>query len=366
MSHTVFLTGFPGFIATRLLRRLALDDYGFILLVQPGLLQLAQSQVSQLAQDAGRSVSDFELIEGDITKPNLGIATPDLKNIASRAEVIFHLAALYDLATAREFALDVNLGGTRNVTQFARQLRKLRQFHYISTCYVAGKRKGLILETELQHDAGFRNFYEESKYLAELEVEALKGELPITIHRPAVVVGDSITGETAKYDGVYYLIHYLLRWPRVLSLLNIGNDQVSLNLVPVDFVVDALAALALDENAVGKTLQIADPHPLTTRELFDAISCSIVGRPSKVVVPARVVEFTLMLPPSPKITGLPHHAVPYFFLRQTYDTSQARTLLDNHEIHCPPFTTYVDKIVAYAAGHPVLSELRSLDRSLAS
>jgi thioester reductase-like protein len=71
----------------------------------------------------------------------------------------------------------------------------------------------LIREDELQHDAGFRNHYEESKYLAELSVERLKAELPVTIHRPAVVVGDSQTGETAKYDGIYYLIHYLRRWP---------------------------------------------------------------------------------------------------------------------------------------------------------
>jgi thioester reductase-like protein len=365
MSHTLFLTGFPGFIATRLLRRLALDDYRFILLVQPGLLDLANTQITDIARETGRSPEDFELVQGDITKPNLDIAAADLESIASRAEVIFHLAALYDLAIKRELALEVNLGGTRNLTQFARLLPKLRQFHHVSTCYVAGKRSGLIFETELQHDAGFRNYYEESKYLAELEVEALKAELPITIHRPAVVCGDSMTGETAKYDGVYYLIHYLLRWPRVLSLLNIGNDQVSLNLVPVDFVVDAFAALAMDENAVGKTLQIADQNPLTTRELFDAISRSIVGRPSKVVVPARIVEFTLMLPPSPKITGLPHHGVPYFFLKQTYDSTQSRMLLDTHKIRCPPFTSYVDKIVAYAAGHPVLSELQALDRSLA-
>ena len=72
------------------------------------------------------------------------------------------------------------------------------------------------------------------------------------------------TGETAKYDGIYYLIHYLLRMPRFVSLLNIGNRKVSLNLVPVDFVVEAMIALAQDDQAVGKTLQLADPQPLTT------------------------------------------------------------------------------------------------------
>ena len=81
----------------------------------------------------------------------------------------------------------------------------LRRYNYVSTCYVAGKRKGEIRENELEHDAGFRNFYEETKYLAEIEVERLKSEFPVTIFRPSVVVGDSETGETAKYDGIYYL-----------------------------------------------------------------------------------------------------------------------------------------------------------------
>jgi thioester reductase-like protein len=224
----------------------------------------------------------------------------------------------------------------------------------VSTCYVAGKREGRILETDLRHQAGFRNFYEESKYLAELEVEALKSDVPVTIHRPAVVCGDSQTGETVKYDGVYYLIHYLLRWPGILSLLNIGNHDVCLNLVPVDFVVKALAALAYDSSAVGKTVQLADPRPLTTNQLFNAIAKSINGSRSRVTVQQSLVQFFLMLPPSPKITGLPHHAVPYFFVKQTYDSTQAQALLAPHGIYCPPFVSYVDRIVEYARQHPSL------------
>src|SRR6185503_1457190 len=91
--------------------------------------------------------------------------------------------AIYDLAVARDLALRVNPGGTRNVLELVRSMPHLRHFHHVSTCYVAGKREGVILESELRHDAGYRNFYEESKYLAELEVEAAKNELPITIHR---------------------------------------------------------------------------------------------------------------------------------------------------------------------------------------
>jgi thioester reductase-like protein len=265
---------------------------------------------------------------------------------------------MYDLAVAHDPALRVNLDGTRKVNAFARSLRSLRHYHYVSTCYVAGKREGRILETELQHDAGFRNYYEETKYLAELEVESLKGELPVTIHRPAVVCGDARTGETAKYDGIYYLIHYLLKWPAGLSAFNIGNSEVALNLVPVDFVVEAMAILARDELCVGKTLQLADPNPLTTRELFNTIARVIAGREALLTLPAALVQTSLMLPLAPKLTGLPHSAVPYFFLKQTYDAAQARELLAPHGVSCPPFNSYVEKIVDYAKRHPVLSTAR--------
>lgn len=351
-SDTFFITGFPGFIAGRLLQRLAIKDAKFLLLVQPAMTDRARQELQELANQTGRSSKDFAILPGDISSPDLALSNEHLAMARSDTTRIFHLAAIYDLAVARELAQRVNVAGARNMNQFARSMRQLRHYHHVSTCYVAGKREGAILETELQHDAGFRNFYEESKYLSELEVESLKGELPITIHRPAVVCGDSKTGETAKYDGIYYLINYLLRWPGGLSLLNIGNHVVSLNLVPVDFVVDAMSALAMDDAAIGKTLQLADPNPLTTHQLFNAIAKSINGGRSRITVPPSWVQFLLMLPPSPRITGLPHHAVPYFFVKQTYDSTQAQQLLAPGGIRCPPFTSYVDTIVNYTANHP--------------
>ena len=353
-NETFFITGFPGFIAGRLLKRLAAQGARLILLVQPALVDKARSKIDALARAVGSSTEQFSIVEGDISQPNLGLATEDLAMTRASATRVFHLAAIYDLAVSRDLALRINVEGTRNVNAFVRGLPHLRHYHHVSTCYVAGKREGRIFETELTHNAGFRNFYEESKYLAELEVEALKSELPVTIHRPAVVCGDSRTGETAKYDGVYFLIHYLLKWPSGLSLLNIGNHEVSLNLVPIDFVVEAMAALAFDDAAIGKTVQLADPMPLTTNQLFNAIATSIGDRRSKITVPRSWVYFFLMLPPSPRITGLPHHAVPYFFVKQTYESIEAQNLLVPHNIRCPPFKSYVDTIVDYAAKHPTL------------
>ncbi len=352
-DETVFLTGFPGFIAGRLLKRLAQEDASFLLLVQPQLLERAHRELEPLANQTGKPLSDFRILEGDITQTNLGLSHTDLQLARSEASTVFHLAAIYDLAVARETAMKVNVDGTRNVNEFSRTTRNLRRYNYISTCYVAGKRSGPIRETELRHTAGFRNFYEESKYLAEVDVDALKSEMPITIHRPSVVCGDSVTGETAKYDGVYYLIHYLRKWPGLLRLLNIGNHKVTLNLVPVDFVVEAMVTLAKDERAVGKTFQLADPNPLTTHELFDTIARCLISKGSLVTVPASLVEPGLMLPFSPRISGLPHHGVPYFFLKQTYDTTQARELLEPRGVRCPPFPSYARTIVDYVNSHPL-------------
>src|SRR6266550_2440489 len=350
-EETIFLTGFPGFIAGRLLRRPAKEGGRFLSLVQPAFAERAQRELVSVAEHARRSTSDFALLPGDITEPELGMSAADLERARSESTILFHLAALYDLTVARDLGLHVNVNGTRNVNNFARSLPALRNYHYVSTCYVAGKRTGRILEIELGHAAGFRNYYEETKYLAELEVDALKSELPVTIHRPSVVCGDSHSGETAKYDGIYYLIRYLLKWPSVLSAFNIGNREVALNLVPVDFVVEAMAKLAQDQRSVGKTVQLADPEPATTRELFNTIARCIGGRESRVTLPASLVHFSLMLPLAPKITGLPHSGVPYFFLKQTYDTAQASELLKPHGIFCPPFESYACTIVDYAARH---------------
>ncbi|MFN2499655.1 MAG: SDR family oxidoreductase [Pyrinomonadaceae bacterium] len=356
VHEAYFITGFPGFIARRLVRRLAERRTRFLLLVQPAFVPQAGRELEVISQQTAVPSSDFEIFPGDITEPELGLTGTNLERARSETTALFHLAAIYDLAVEQEVAMRINVGGTRNVNHFAQSLPALRHYHYVSTCYVAGKRTGRILENELRHDAGFRNHYEETKYLAETEVEELKSQLPITIHRPSVVCGDSRTGQTAKYDGIYYLINYLLKWPSVLSSFNIGNDDVSLNLVPVDFVVEAMSALARDASAISKTLQLADPNPLSTRELFNMIARHLVGKEARITVPARLVESSLMLPPSPALSGLPHHGVPYFFLKQNYDTTQAGQLLKPHGVSCPPFSSYVKTIVDYAASHPQLRE----------
>jgi nucleoside-diphosphate-sugar epimerase len=353
-TETIFLTGFPGFIAERLVERLAAEETQFYLLVQSQFVEKASEEIERIATRTGTPLENFAIVEGDISQSGLGISPDDLQTIRDETTSVFHLAAVYDLAIDRDTAVRVNFDGTRNVNDFCRTVPNLRRYNYISTCYVSGMRKGRILESELEHAAGFRNFYEETKYLAELEVEKLKGELPVTIFRPSVVVGDSTTGETVKYDGIYSLIQYLRKAPGLLRLFNVGNKNVSLNLVPVDFVVEGIASLAFDENAVGKTIALADPAPLTTSELFDEIAEKLSKKRSVLTPPPSIVERALMLPFSPALSGLPHHSVPYFFLPQTYDTAIATGLLESHGIRCPRFRDYVGNLINFVEKHPSL------------
>ena len=353
-TRTFFVTGFPGFIAERLVERLAREEFQFFLLVEARFVDRAMESIALIAEDKNIPLENFAVIEGDITKANLGMDAVDAATIRYETTDVFHLAAIYDLAVERDLAVRVNLEGTKNVNDFVRSLRHLKRYNYISTCYVAGKRTGQIGENELEHDKGFRNYYEETKYLAEMEVEQLKRDLPVTIFRPSVVVGDSETGETAKYDGIYYLILYLRKAPYLLRAINVGNMSVKLNLVPVDFVVNAIAELALDEKATGKTFAIADPEPLTTAELFDAIALELTGRRSEFAPPPKLVEWFLSKPISPPITGLPTHGVPYFFIEQTYDTTIANEHLERHGIKCPNFRDYVANLLKFVDENPEL------------
>ncbi len=353
-ARTIFLTGFPGFIAERLVEQLAAADRRMVLLVQPQFIQKSTESVAEIVKRTGTPAENFSLIEGDITRSDLGMSLADVDMVRNTATDVFHLAAIYDLAVPKEPAFLVNLEGTRNVNELAASMPNLKRYNYISTCYVAGKRTGRIREDELEHDAGFRNFYEESKYLAEREVEKLKGRIPLTIFRPSVVVGDSKTGETVKYDGIYHLIQYLQMAPGLLRLVNVGNKDVRLNLVPVDFVVDGIVELAFDDEAEGKTIALADPSPLSTSELFDLVAEYLSGKPSAFGPPSALVEKALMLPVTPQLTGLPHSGVPYFFLAQTYDTEIGEKLLKKHGITCPNFRDYVGNLMKFVEMHPEL------------
>jgi hypothetical protein len=115
-----------------------------------------------------------------------------------------------------------------------------------------------------------------------------------------------------------------------------------------------MAALARDEASAGETVQLADPAPLTTEELFDVISRNLAGRESLFTIPAPIVRTSLNIPLNEKVTGLPRVGVPYFFLKQTYDTARATTLLEPHGVRCPRISDYAHALIDFVEQHPKL------------
>ncbi len=140
----------------------------------------------------------------------------------------------------------------------------------------------------------------------------------------------------------------------MLRFVNVGNEKVKLNLVPVDFVVNGIKVISESPNATGKTLALADPDPMTTAELFDSIAKASSGGSSLLTPPPAVVEMFLKSPISPPLTGLPHSGVPYFFIEQEYDVSVATSILEASGVKCPHFSSYVDKLIGFVKSHPTV------------
>ena len=118
--------------------------------------------------------------------------------------------------------------------------------------------------------------------------------------------------------------------------------------------MDGIVALAKDERAVGKTIALADPTPLTTAQACDEISLAICGKKSVAKLPPNLMQRILMLPFTPAFSGLPHEGVPYFFSPQEFDTSIADSLLAKHGVSCPHFNDYVKTLVKFVEKNPTI------------
>jgi thioester reductase-like protein len=201
-GSNICLTGYPGFIGRRLVARLAAKhrDARFHLLVQPAFVEEARRLVRSLPR-AGR----FEVLEGDVVDMHLGLAGGEYARLCDEVTELWHLAAVSTLAGAREESRRVNVEGTRNVLELARDCRRLRRMCHFSSAFVSGDREGVVCEDELDAGQAFRSAYEETKYQAEKLVRRAAKDLPVVIFRPAAVVGDSRTGEIDRLEGPYYL-----------------------------------------------------------------------------------------------------------------------------------------------------------------
>lgn len=355
---TIFFTGFPGFLGTELLPRVLLrsPDHVAVCLVQEKFIPLAKERAEQLQRRFPALEGRIDLLEGDITRPDLGIDAP--AKLAKGVREIYHLAAVYDLSVRREVGMKINVDGTRHMLDFAESCPGLERFQYVSTCYVSGAWPGIFSERDLEKGQRFNNYYEETKYLAEVEVQKrMRFGLPATIYRPAIVVGDSESGETQKYDGPYYVIRWLLRQPFLAVLPIVGDPRVvRVNVVPRDFVIRAISYLSGIEGSAGKVYQLADPNPLTVSELID-----VVGRATgRLVVRVPAIKFFAKaaidyLPGVYQVMQIPSAVIDYFTLPTHFSVDQTLRDLDGSGIEIPSFPDYVNNLVRFVYKHPEIS-----------
>jgi thioester reductase-like protein len=352
----LLMTGFPGFLGSALLPRLLDRRPGVkaVCLVQPRHMQLAERRVTEIEEAHPHTHGRIKLLAGDITAPGLGVAPEAARDLARVSEV-WHLAAIYDLSVGEEPARRVNVSGTAHVLEFCYTRRSFKRLHYVSTCYVSGRYDGEFTEEMLDEGQEFRNHYESTKYEAEMLVrKAMAGGLPATIYRPGIVVGDSRTGATQKYDGPYFFATFLRRQPPVAVVPAIGEiDEVKVCLVPRDFVVQAMDELSVLDRSVGRTYALTDPNPPSAREVVDAFARHLGKRVVRVPLPLGLTRAAVdSVPGLERVLGLPAEAVDYFASPTTYSTANTDEDLAGTGLTCPPFESYVDRLLDFMVEHP--------------
>ncbi|MBN1163749.1 MAG: SDR family oxidoreductase [Candidatus Krumholzibacteriota bacterium] len=271
MKEYVLLTGATGYIGAGLLRKWLKEGKGnLVLLVRekrgesPGkridgvLAELYAGHLPDPARFAGR----IEVHRGDVSRERLGLEEKEYTELAGRISRIIHCAAAARFDLDLEEARRTNLGGTRNILDFAGKCNRLKKVDYVGTAYVAGKRKGVIREDELDAGQEHNNTYEASKMEAEKLVRSKMSELPLSIFRPSIVISDSETGRASSFNGFYRALK--MYWLGLLKIIP-GYPESVMDLVPVDYVTEAMFRIAYSAESVGKCFHLtAGPDNATT------------------------------------------------------------------------------------------------------
>jgi thioester reductase-like protein len=349
---TILITGATGMVGREVLARLAADlRYERVLcLVRPSKQESAQDRLDAVLRGVGGEPDPKRVIAvaGDVVQPELDLDADDRKTLAD-VDRIIHCAASVSFTLPLEESRLINVIGTERMLALARTLPRLERFDAVSTAYVAGRRDDLVHEAELEHDRGFHNTYEQSKHESEQLLRRAMADLPIAVHRPSIVVGDSRTGKTGAWKVLYWPLKVIAR-----GLLPVipYDPECRLDIVPVDFVADAILALADDPSTLGGTYHLAAgrARDCTMEHVTKAVFAKLGQRPPLRVPPTmwrEVVRPALNLVPSKKLrrtleTGLAYR--PYLELRLRFDTAEVDAkLLD--KVRCPPVLEYIDTII---------------------
>ncbi|MGA2570294.1 MAG: SDR family oxidoreductase [Terracidiphilus sp.] len=351
-DELILVTGATGFLGTRLVQELLEREASsrLVLLIRPRKGQTAEQRAESIVPAPERS--RVQVYSGDVTEVNCGLDEATSQRLCAGITRVIHCAATvrfdHSLAEARR----MNVDGTRRMLDFAAAMPALRSFAYVGTAYVAGERKGLVLESDLDVGQRFRNTYEQTKAEGEALVRSRLGSLPGVILRPSIIVGDSQTGVTSSFKMLYWPLKiYSRRLWRTVP----GFPDAVLDVVPVDFVAKAVVQLAFDENALGSAVhlcagprasatieQIAQraaeyfkvrgPRYLDPKIFFGAIRpllfLALWGRKRRVLIDGRAYR-------------------DYFSMRMQFDTTNAERLLGPAGIVPPPVMGYLDRLLHY-------------------
>ncbi|WP_224392378.1 SDR family oxidoreductase [Pseudonocardia sp. ICBG1293] len=354
---SVLFTGFPGFLGSALLPRTLrrAPEARAVAVVQDKFLDQARSTLARLERESPGIAGRTDLVSGDITVDGLGLDPAVRERLFAGPLEIFHLAAVYDLSVPADVAWRVNVDGTRHVVRLAEAAPELVRLQYVSTCYVSGRYDGIFSETDLELGQPFANHYDHTKHEAERVVaKARDAGLPVSVYRPSVVVGDSVTGATQKYDGPYYVLQLLARQGRrAVMPLPGAAGRTRFNLVPSDYVVDGIDALAGHPPAVNRTFALAQPAPPTVPEMCEVFADRLGTRLRTVPMPVGLAAFSIdHVPGVGRLFRTPSSTLEYLTHPTHYDTAATTATLAELGVSCPPFDEHVDAMVRFFRENP--------------
>jgi thioester reductase-like protein len=357
----VLITGATGFVGMELLSRFL--ERGerpvYALIRAPDPVAAERRLRATLSSLYGRDdayAGRVGAVPGDIESPGLGLDPEDRTMLTERVTDIVHAAASVNFSLPLDRARAINVAGTWRMLELAQDCvvspGGLRRFAYVSTAYVAGDHAGEFGEDELDVGQGFRNSYERSKFEAEGLVHEHADHLPVQVFRPSIVVGETATGWTNSFNVLY---QPLKAFARGASPLMPGRRSTPVDVVPVDYVADAVFELSRRELAGNETYHlVSGPDATTAGRLASMASRYFNRRPPRMVPPAiyRRLIHPLLLRRTEgrrrRALEQSEHLFPYFTMRLRFDDRRARSRLWQAGLRVPPLERYFERLVDFA------------------
>jgi dephospho-CoA kinase len=343
-GEVALVTGFPAFTAKRMIAKLLAAEPTTKLYV------LARDKFAADAEQllgTLRAGSRAEVLTGDVCDMDLGLSSAEYRALSKDLTWIHHLAGIYFMGVDDDTARRVNVGGTRTVLELARDATRLERLVHWSTAMVSGNRRGTVYEEDLDTGQRFHNGYERTKYDAELLMRAAMRQLPITVLRPSVIVGDSKTGEIDKLDGPYYLMVLIATNASRMRLPILGRGDAPLHLVPIDYVIDAAWHVARSQGAAGKTFHLVDPDPLSARAVFDGVAEHANTEKPRGHIPRPLARAVLRTPGLSRLGRGPLAFMDMLEHTVHYDSTNTAQALAGTTLRCPPLSEYLPQLVRY-------------------